>query len=154
MPGYYWPLWRLVIGQDTFSALALILGPLTKELVMSPSFTVQTWRSAWYQVLRSMWHSSCYCMRHSWLTKFGVSCLNQLVGWNAFACYSISLIITNYYSSVGFIALSTEPLSQRWLSGLMSCAVWPTKDMFSSSWNLIDFVTEISGAPSPNPAGF
>ena len=26
-----------------------------------------------------MWHSSCYCMRHSWLTKFGVICLNQLV---------------------------------------------------------------------------
>ena len=27
----------------------------------------------------NMWHSSCYCMRNSWLTKLGVLCLNQLV---------------------------------------------------------------------------
>ena len=26
----------------------------------------------------SMWYSTCYRMRHSWLTKFGVLCLNQL----------------------------------------------------------------------------
>ena len=25
------------------------------------------------------WHSSCYCMRHSWLAKFGVMRLNRLV---------------------------------------------------------------------------
>ena len=35
-----------------------------------------SWRSAWYQIC-DIW--SCYCMRHSWLTKFGVLCLNQLV---------------------------------------------------------------------------
>ena len=28
--------------------------------------------------IRNMWRSSCYCMRHSWLTKFGVICSNQL----------------------------------------------------------------------------
>ena len=30
-------------------------------------------------MIPNMWHSSCYCMRHSWLTKFGVIYLNQLV---------------------------------------------------------------------------
>ena len=30
-------------------------------------------------IIPIMWHSSCYCMRHSWLTKIGVSCLNQLI---------------------------------------------------------------------------
>ena len=32
-------------------------------------------------MIPNMWHSSsCYCMRHySWLTKFGVLCLNQIV---------------------------------------------------------------------------
>ena len=30
-------------------------------------------------MILNMWHSSWYCIRHSWLTKFGASCLNQLV---------------------------------------------------------------------------
>ena len=40
MPIYYWPLWRSVIGRDTFSVLAPVLDPLTKKLAMSPSSTV------------------------------------------------------------------------------------------------------------------
>ena len=34
-------------------------------------------------MIPNMWHSSCYCMRHSWLTQFGVLCLNQLVKHSA-----------------------------------------------------------------------
>ena len=30
-------------------------------------------------MIANMWHSSCHCLRHSWLTKFGVLSLNQLV---------------------------------------------------------------------------
>ena len=30
-------------------------------------------------MIPNMWHSSCYCMRHWWLTKIGDLCLNQLV---------------------------------------------------------------------------
>ena len=30
-------------------------------------------------MIPNMWHSSCYWMRHSWLTKFGFLRLNQLV---------------------------------------------------------------------------
>ena len=41
MPINIWPLWRSVIGPDTFSGLApVLLGSSTKEMVMSPSSTV------------------------------------------------------------------------------------------------------------------
>ena len=36
MPHYYWPLWRSVIGRDTFSPLAQALGPSTKFWLSHP----------------------------------------------------------------------------------------------------------------------
>ena len=41
-------------------------------------------------MIQNVRRSSCYCMRHSWLTKFGLKCLNQLVGvpyWRAYSLY-------------------------------------------------------------------
>ena len=48
--------------------------PLTKNLLWHPLPLIMA-----VSMISNMWHSSCYCMRHSWLTKFGVLCLNQLV---------------------------------------------------------------------------
>ena len=80
MPDYYWRLWRPVIGRHIFGASARPRS-LTKNTGYVTLFHC-SWRSAWYQ-LPGMWRSSCNCLRHSWLTKFGVLCLNQLV-WSYF----------------------------------------------------------------------
>ena len=77
LPGiYYWPLWRSVIGRDTISVLAPVLGPWQKKKLCHP---LPLFMAVSMIVNTAMWHSSCWCMRHSWLTKFGVLCLNKLV---------------------------------------------------------------------------
>ena len=50
--------------------------PLTQKVAMSPSSTVH---GGQHNAKYDMWMSSCYCTQHSWLAKFGVLCLNQLV---------------------------------------------------------------------------
>ena len=59
----------------TFSALAPVLGSQQKDWLCHsvPPFMAVS-------MIPNVWHSSCYyCMRHSWLTKFGAISLNQLV---------------------------------------------------------------------------
>ena len=63
-----------VFGRDTFSALAPVLGPEQKNWLCHPLPLFMA-----VSMIPNMWHSSCKFMRHSWLTKFGVLCLNQLV---------------------------------------------------------------------------
>ena len=48
-----------------------------QEMAMSPSSTDCSWRSEWYRICDI--RVATYCMRHSWLTKFGAIWLNQLV---------------------------------------------------------------------------
>ena len=71
-------LW-LVGSRETFSAKGGSPKSLTKELAVSASSTVFMAVS----MIPNVWHSSCCCMRHSWLTKFGVIRLTHLVyGWD------------------------------------------------------------------------
>ena len=62
--------WRPVTGRDTFSALAPVLGPSQKNGLCHPLPLFMA-----VSMIPNMWHSSCYCMRQSWLTKIGVICL-------------------------------------------------------------------------------
>ena len=48
MPIYYWPLLRSVIGRDTFSTPAPVLGPEQKTAGYV-TLSHCSWRSAWYQ---------------------------------------------------------------------------------------------------------
>ena len=81
---YCWPLKVCDWSGHIFGASANPRS-LTKKLATSRSCSVhggQRDTKYW-----SMWHSSCWYMRHSWLTKFGVLCLNQLVCCRSlFAC--------------------------------------------------------------------
>ena len=66
MRDYYWPLWRPVIGRDTLSVLAPVLGPQQKNWLYHPLPLLMA-----VSMVPNIWHSSCFCMRHSWLTTFG-----------------------------------------------------------------------------------
>ena len=72
--GYGCPLRRPVIRRNTFSALApfLVCQPKSWVCHLLPLFMA-------VGMIPTLWHSSGCCMRHLWLTKFGVLCLNQLV---------------------------------------------------------------------------
>ena len=72
-PDYYWHIWRPVIGWGTLSALAVLNKKIWIEICrpLSPFMAVS--------MIPYTWHSSCDCVRHSWLTKSGAMCLNHLV---------------------------------------------------------------------------
>ena len=151
MPDYYWPLWRPVIGRDTFSALAPVLGPWRKDWLCYPLplFTAVS-------TIPNMWHSSCYCMRRSWQTKFGGLSLNQLVAVGIYAAGvcevhsssmgdedldRVCLVDVNgtpslRLSVLGSFALKSPPCVQlpRWQ--LRHAAVWAV----SRCWHECDFV--------------
>ena len=63
-----------MIGRDTSSALAPVVGPKQKHWLCHPAPLFVA-----VSMMSNMWPSSCCWGRHSWLTKFGVLSLNQLV---------------------------------------------------------------------------
>ena len=132
MPINIWPLWRSVIGRDTFSVLAAVLGPQQKWLCHPlPLFMAVS-------MMLSMWYSSRYCMRHSWRTHFGAISLNQLeIGISHFVRNSRHELLVLYVSPMLYLhclrlvsslfaseAWSPKIIKRRYLPGQSNYHAW------------------------------
>ena len=87
---------------------------------MSPSSPVHGGQHDTKYLVPGMWQSSCYCMRNSWLTKSGVSYLNQLVHISFFFV-TIKRVVT----PTGFF-LSLGAFHRRFFFFLVTRGVTPT----------------------------
>ena len=85
---------------------------------------------------------TAYHLEHRFRSNRVLDDCHPRSGWRTFVFFLYSRI-------VDYIALPTIQLSER-LSGLAGSAIYPTKYMFWSSWNLVDLVTMI---PSANASG-
>ena len=91
----------------------------------------QTDRSAFTEISHSVLqteNSSCYCMWHSWLTKIGVVCLNQLVHFMRF----VQQYIFQGLPRVRFLTLGTFPagFSHHGNSRVFLDGNWPPREPF------------------------
>ena len=66
-PVHHWPFWWPVAGGDTFILpLAPVIAPEQKNWPCHPLPLFMA-----VSMILNLWHSSSYCMPHSWLTQFG-----------------------------------------------------------------------------------